>query len=55
PMKRIGGNQLGGVYLWVTGSGGIASVILTALNANKMKKILFAYQNTTEQIIPKIC
>ncbi|KAA6393030.1 MAG: hypothetical protein EZS28_011444 [Streblomastix strix] len=33
PMKRIGGNQLGGVYLWVTGSGGIASLILTPLNA----------------------
>ncbi|KAA6368997.1 MAG: hypothetical protein EZS28_035476 [Streblomastix strix] len=33
PMKRIGVNQLGGVYLWVTGSGGIVSLILTALNA----------------------
>ncbi|KAA6383130.1 MAG: hypothetical protein EZS28_021342 [Streblomastix strix] len=33
PMKRIGGNQLGGVYLWVVGSGGIASIILTPLNA----------------------
>ncbi|KAA6389858.1 MAG: hypothetical protein EZS28_014619 [Streblomastix strix] len=33
PMKRIGGNQLGGVYLWVTGSDGIASLILTPLNA----------------------
>ncbi|KAA6390995.1 MAG: hypothetical protein EZS28_013482 [Streblomastix strix] len=33
PMKRIGENQLGGVYLWVVESGGIASLILTALNA----------------------
>ncbi|KAA6390992.1 MAG: hypothetical protein EZS28_013479 [Streblomastix strix] len=33
PMKRIGENQLGAVYLWVVGSGGIASLILTALNA----------------------
>ncbi|KAA6318674.1 MAG: hypothetical protein EZS28_054911 [Streblomastix strix] len=33
PMKRIGGNELGGVYLWVVGSGGIVSLILTALNA----------------------
>ncbi|KAA6389226.1 MAG: hypothetical protein EZS28_015249 [Streblomastix strix] len=33
PMKRIGGNQLGGVYLYVSGSGGIASIILTPLNA----------------------
>ncbi|KAA6376734.1 MAG: hypothetical protein EZS28_027738 [Streblomastix strix] len=33
PMKRIGGNELGGVYLWVVGCGGIASVIVTALNA----------------------
>ncbi|KAA6372845.1 MAG: hypothetical protein EZS28_031628 [Streblomastix strix] len=33
PMKRISGNQLGGVYLWVTASGSIASLILTHLNA----------------------
>ncbi|KAA6371764.1 MAG: hypothetical protein EZS28_032710 [Streblomastix strix] len=33
PMKRIGGNQLGGVYLWVVGSDRIASIILTSLNA----------------------
>ncbi|KAA6373577.1 MAG: hypothetical protein EZS28_030897 [Streblomastix strix] len=33
PMKRIGGNELGGVYLWVVGCGGIASLIVTALNA----------------------
>ncbi|KAA6310492.1 MAG: hypothetical protein EZS28_056304, partial [Streblomastix strix] len=33
PMKRIGGNELGGVYLWVVGCGGIVSVIVTALNA----------------------
>ncbi|KAA6366756.1 MAG: hypothetical protein EZS28_037717, partial [Streblomastix strix] len=32
PIIRIGGNQLGGVYLWVVGSDGIASLILTALN-----------------------
>ncbi|KAA6358311.1 MAG: hypothetical protein EZS28_046162 [Streblomastix strix] len=32
-MKRIGGNQLGIVYLWVPGSDGIASIILTPLNA----------------------
>ncbi|KAA6401933.1 MAG: hypothetical protein EZS28_002539 [Streblomastix strix] len=33
PMKRIDGNQLGGLYLWVVGSGGIVSLILTPLNA----------------------
>ncbi|KAA6398507.1 MAG: hypothetical protein EZS28_005973 [Streblomastix strix] len=33
PMKRIGGNDLGAVYLWVVASGGIVSQILTALNA----------------------
>ncbi|KAA6380298.1 MAG: hypothetical protein EZS28_024177 [Streblomastix strix] len=33
PMKRISGNQLGGVYLWVTGSDCIVSLILTPLNA----------------------
>ncbi|KAA6363988.1 MAG: hypothetical protein EZS28_040485 [Streblomastix strix] len=33
PIILICGNQLGGLYLWVVGSGGITSVILTALNA----------------------
>ncbi|KAA6357514.1 MAG: hypothetical protein EZS28_046959, partial [Streblomastix strix] len=32
-LKRISGNQLGGVYLWVVGSGCIASLIHTVLNA----------------------
>ncbi|KAA6387765.1 MAG: hypothetical protein EZS28_016711 [Streblomastix strix] len=32
-MKRIGGNQLGGVYLWVTGSDRFACLILIPLNA----------------------
>ncbi|KAA6381116.1 MAG: hypothetical protein EZS28_023356 [Streblomastix strix] len=33
PIRSINDNQLGAVYLWVTGSGGIASLILTPLNA----------------------
>ncbi|KAA6369188.1 MAG: hypothetical protein EZS28_035284 [Streblomastix strix] len=32
-FKRIGGNQLEGVCVWVVGSSGIASLILTPLNA----------------------
>ncbi|KAA6381671.1 MAG: hypothetical protein EZS28_022803, partial [Streblomastix strix] len=33
PYKRIGGNQLAAVCLWISASGGIVSLILTPLNA----------------------